>query len=312
MAGTVIIERLEFRGRCGVTAEERSRPQSLAVDLELGCTLEPAGRSDDLAHTIDYAQVAQRVVEVGTSHDSHLLEAMAERIIATLFKEFPIEHITLWLRKLHPPIIHITSSVGITIERTRQAHQLHLADPVPAPFLVQQFHRLPKGHALDVASGVGRHTLLLASRGYTIDAVDRDTVALTQLATAAQARKYTGIATKPIDLELPAPNELDLGRETYDVILVFFYLARSLFPHLLTALKPGGMLVYETFTIDNHLQHHHPKRREFCFAQGELLELASSLRVLHYDEGLHEPNHGGDPIYTAQLLAQKLVPGQSA
>lgn len=309
MAGSIIIERLEFRGRCGVTAEERARPQSLAIDLELGCTLEPAGRSDDLAHTIDYARVAQRIVEVGTAHDSHLLEALAEQIVTTLFNEFPIEHMKLWLRKLHPPIRHITRSVGITIERTRQDHQLHLTDPAPAPFLLQQLHRLPKGHALDVAAGIGRHTLFLASHGYTIDAVDRDTAALTQLAATAQARTYTGITTKPIDLEPPAPNEPDLGYDAYDIILVFFYLARPLFPHLLKALKPGGMLVYETFTIDNHRQRHHPKRREFCLAPAELLELTSGLRVLHYDEGLHETRHGVEPSYTAQLLAQKPVPG---
>lgn len=309
MSGTVIIERLEFRGRCGVTAEERARPQPLAVDLELGCTLEPAGRSDDLAHTIDYARVAQRVVEVGTARDAHLLEALADRILTALFNEFPIEYITLRLRKLHPPILHITSSVGITIERTRQDHQLQLADPAPAPFLMQQLHRLPKGHALDVASGIGRHTLFLASHGYTIDAVDRDTSALTQLATTAHTRTYTGITTKPIDLELPAPNEPDLGHEAYDLILVFFYLARSLFPHLLKALKPGGILVYETFTIDNHLQHHHPKRREFCLAQTELLKLTSGLHVLHYDEGLHTATHGVEPIYTAQLLARKPLSG---
>lgn len=294
-----------------MTNEERARPQSLAVNLELDCSLDAAGRSDDLAHTIDYAQVAQRIVAVGAAHDSHLLEAMADRMVTTLFDEFPIEHITLWLRKLHPPITHITRSVGITIERTRHNHQLHLADPAPAPFLVQQLHRLPKGHALDVASGIGRHSLFLASHGYTIDAVDHDTSALSQLATTAQARKYTGITTKPIDLEQGAPNEPNLGHEEYDVILGFFYLARSLFPHLLKALKPGGVLVYETFTTDNHLHRNHPKRQEFCLAHAELLELTSGLRVVHYDEGLHETTHSLEPIYTAQLLAQKPLRGHS-
>ncbi|NJL15997.1 MAG: dihydroneopterin aldolase, partial [Nitrospira sp.] len=51
MGGQIIIEQLEFRGRCGVTPEERARPQPLAIDLELDCRLEPAGLSDDLQQT---------------------------------------------------------------------------------------------------------------------------------------------------------------------------------------------------------------------------------------------------------------------
>ena len=82
MAGRIIIERLEFRVRCGVTAEERARPQPLAIDVELDCALEAAGQSDNLVHTVDYAKVARRVVEVGTTRDFRLLEAMAERIVS--------------------------------------------------------------------------------------------------------------------------------------------------------------------------------------------------------------------------------------
>ncbi|MGZ8382319.1 MAG: dihydroneopterin aldolase, partial [Nitrospira sp.] len=124
MGERVVIERLEFRGRCGVTPEERARPQPLAVDLELDCRLEAAGLSDDLGHTIDYANVAQRVVDIGTLQESQLLETLAERLLAALFDEFPISRIKLWLRKLHPPIPYVTRSVGINIERTRHAQHV--------------------------------------------------------------------------------------------------------------------------------------------------------------------------------------------
>jgi dihydroneopterin aldolase len=305
MGGQVVISQLEFRGRCGVTPEERARPQPLAVDLELDCQLEPAGLSDDLAHTIDYAQVAQRVVELGTGQESTLLEAMAERFFTSLFDEFPVDRIKLWLRKLHPPISHVTSSVGITLERTRFAQQLIRADPPPAQFLVQQLHRLPKGTVLDVASGSGRHTLFLASLGYRVEALDRDEQALAHLSSTARARNLGGITVRPIDLERPAPDKPDLKPEAYDVILVFFYLTRPLFPHLINALKPGGMFLYETFIIDNHLHYKHPKRREFCLAQNELLHLTSNLRILQYDEGLRAGNRPSESMYTAQLVAQK-------
>jgi dihydroneopterin aldolase len=288
MSGKITIERLEFRGRCGVTAEERARPQPLAIDLELECRIDKAGRSDRLAHTIDYARIAQRVVEVGTAQDVCLLETMAERFVAMLFDEFTC----------------ITGSVGVTIERTRLDQQVLQIDPAPAPFLVQQLPRLPKGKALDVAAGTGRHALFLASHGYQVDAIDRDEQKLTQLASAARARQLV-VVTRTVDLEQPAPYEPDLGKETYDVIVVFFYLYRPLIPYLLDALKPGGVLVYETFTIDNYFHYKHPKRWDFCLAHNELLRMTSSLQILHYDEGAHEGAHGQGPVYTAQLVAQK-------
>jgi dihydroneopterin aldolase len=305
MGGQVVIKQLEFRGRCGVTPEERARPQPLAVDLELDCQLETAGLSDNLAHTIDYANVVQRVVELGTGQDSQLLESMAERFFRSLFDEFPVGRIKLWLRKLHPPISHVTSSVGITLKRTRLEQQLLRTDPPPTEFLVQQLHRVPKGKVLDVACGNGRHTLFLASLGYQVEAIDRDEPALAHLSATARMRNLAGITARPIDLERPASDKPDLKPEAYDAIVVFFYLARPLFPHLIQALKPGGIFLYETFTIDNHTHFHHPKRKEFCLAHNELLHLASNLRILQYDEGLHEGSRPPESVYTARLVAQK-------
>lgn len=295
-----------------MTAEERARPQPLAVDLELRLRPEPADLSDDLTRTIDYAAVARRIVEIGTAQDSHLLETLAERFLDMLFEEFQAEQAKLWVRKLHPPITYVTGSVGISVERTRAAQQVLRADPAPARFLAEQLHRLPKGNALDVAAGNGRHSLFLASHGYHVDAVDRDTAALERLSASARSRSLTAVATRTVDLEQPPPYDPELGKEAYDVIIVFFYLHRSLFPLLIDALKPGGALVYETFTIDNYFRHQHPKRWEFCLAPNELLRLTSSLQVLHYDEGGHASGATPDLTYTAQLVARKPTRGGPA
>jgi dihydroneopterin aldolase len=312
MSGRIVIERLEFRSRCGVTSEERARPQPLAVDVELDCRLATAGLSDDLARTVDYAKVVQRIVDIGTAQESQLLETLAERLLAALFDEFPISRAKLWVRKLHPPISLVTRSVGICIERTRLTQQVIRTDPPPARFLVQQLHRLPKGTVLDVASGTGRHALFLASLGYQVEAVDRDEQALAQLSATARARRLSGISSRVLDLERQPLQELSLGHEAYEVIVVFFYLNRPLFPALIDALKPGGVLLYETFTVDNHIRHQHPKRREFCLAHCELVSLTPGLRILHYDEGLHEGTSESESVYTAQLAAQKpATPGPS-
>lgn len=309
MAGTIIIERLEFQGRCGVTQEERRKPQPLAIDLELTCQTEPAAASDDIQHTVDYAQVANRVLELAATQDFSLLETFAERILAMLFAEFPVDRAKIWLRKLAPPLKPVTRSVGVQLERSRLAHQIQGGEPTPARFLTQQLHRLPKGKALDLASGSGRNALYLASQGFQVEAIDRDEQALAELVAAAKQRNLPNLHVQTTDLERATTAWPELPKQTYDVIVVFFYLHRPLFPSLIESLKPNGVLIYETFTIDNHLRHKHPRRAEFCLAHNELLRLTSGLRVLSYDEGEHDGSQGPGSVFTAQLVAQRTGPG---
>ena len=73
-------------------------------------------------------------------------------------------------------------------------------------------------------------------------------------------------------------------------------------PQIVQALKPGGILVYETFLIDNHERFNHPRRREFCLNHNELLSLFGELRVLAYREGASAPDKGP---FTAALVAQR-------
>lgn len=309
MAGTIIIERLEFQGRCGVTQEERRKPQPLAVDLELTCQTEPAAASDDIQHTIDYAQVTNRIIELAATQDFSLLETFAERILAMLFTEFPVDRAKIWLRKLAPPLKPVTRSVGVQLERSRQAPQIQNGEPTPARFLTQQLHRMPKGNALDLASGSGRNALYLAAQGFHVDAIDRDEQALAQLAATAKQRNIQNLNVHIIDLERATSEWPELPKQTYDVIIVCFYLHRPLFPALIESLKPNGVLLYETFTIDNHLRHKHPRRAEFCLGHNELLRLTSGLRVLSYDEGEHDGSQGPGSVFTAQLVAQRADPG---
>jgi dihydroneopterin aldolase len=305
MANRIIIERLEFQGRCGVAPEERRRPQPLAIDLELEFHTEPRHVSDNIHEVVDYAQVAERIVELGTTHECALLETFSERILTMLFTEFPVDRVKLWLRKLTPPILYVTGSVGVQLDRTRMAHPLQPTETTPARFLTQQLHRLPKGRALDVATGSGRNALYLVSHGFQVDAIDRDEQMLATLAARAKQENLPNLSVQTIDLERTTDDRQEFSKNTYDVIVVFFYLYRPLFPWLIDALRPNGVLIYETFTIDNYFRHHHPRRWEFCLAQNELLRLTSDLRVLSYDEGEHDGGHGFGPAFTAQLVAKK-------
>jgi dihydroneopterin aldolase len=305
MAGQIIIERLEFQGRCGITAEERATPQPLAVDLTLDY---PSGAwaaavaADAIAQAVDYAAVSAKIVEAGGSEAFALLESMAERMSGLLFAEFPITGLDLWLRKTRPPVPDVHGSVGVRLQRHRLPADA-VDQPQPAGFLVEQERHLPKGRVLDLAAGRGRNALYLATHGYAVEAVDRDEQALAALAAAAAQRHLPNLTTRCLDLEASAGP--DLGKERYDGIVVFFYLHRPLFPLLKQALKPGGALIYETFLIDNHLRWQHPRRREFCLEHNELLELAGGLRVLHYEEGGRDQGHGPEPAFTARLVARR-------
>lgn len=128
---------------------------------------------------------------------------------------------------------------------------------------------------LDVAAGGGRHARWLAARGHPVDAVDRDAAALAGLAGVA------GITPLCADLE-SGPWPYTGCR--FAGIVVANYLYRPLFPHLLAALAPGGVLIYETFAA-GHEQYGRPRNPDFLLKPGELLEVVRGrLRVLAYED----------------------------
>ena len=287
-----------------MTAAERQALQPIAVDLELeypSAIFTRAASTHDIANAVDYAAVSARVLEVGRKQPYVLLETLGETVMSMLFREFPVTGAKLWIRKIIPPVDGVQGSVGVKLARARPALAL---DSAPAQFLKDSLPRLTRGDVLDVACGRGRNALYLASQGFTVDAVDRDEEALANLAAAATQHGLTSLSVRSMELENSAqPPAIPASR--YDVILGFFYLHRPLFPVLVDALRPGGILVYETFLIDNHLRYQHPRRKVFCLEHNELLNLARELRVLQYDEGERRDGHGDAPVFTARLLAQK-------
>ena len=151
----------------------------------------------------------------------------------------------------------------------------------PTSWLVQHAGLLPReGRALDVACGRGRHALWLAEHGLTTLAVDRDSEAIRELNEAARERRLS-LRADVRDLE---GGETSFHGSTFDVIVVVHYLHRPLFPALIEALAPGGLLVYETFTRAQAARGK-PTNPDFLLKPGELLELVAPLEVLASREG---------------------------
>jgi len=146
----------------------------------------------------------------------------------------------------------------------------------PSDWLLANADLLPRaGAALDVACGRGRHALLLASAGFRVRAIDADSARIEALrATADRLQLDVGADIQDLEHGPPA-----LGDGAFDVVLVFNYLHRPLMPALVEAVAPGGLLFYETFTVEQAARGR-PTSPAHLLSHGELRRLVAPLTVL--------------------------------
>jgi SAM-dependent methyltransferase len=171
------------------------------------------------------------------------------------------------------------------------------ANPLPpSRFLEEIAPRLPRGRALDVACGAGRHALLLARLGFTVDAIDRAWAALRPLHERAAT---AGLSIHPIQADLES---FPLPRERYDVVVDVRYLQRGLLPALKRAVRPGGGVVFETFLVAQRALGH-PTNPAYLLEPGELRAAFGDFDIVVYTEGYVESESG--PAYLARLLARR-------
>jgi SAM-dependent methyltransferase len=113
----------------------------------------------------------------------------------------------------------------------------------PDPFFISAYERFVpessphEGAALDLAGGVGRHALWLAGRNWRVTVVDLSDVAIRKLSQAALEANVT------LELLVGDASEYEFEPARFDLILLFYHLDRSLFPKIVSALKPGGLLI---------------------------------------------------------------------
>ena len=145
----------------------------------------------------------------------------------------------------------------------------------PIPYLVEHLNRLPKGKALDLAMGEGRNGVFLATKGFQVTGLDISEKGLEKAQALAKAQGVM-IETKVTDLD-----RASLGTNEYDVVLCTYYLDRGLFPKMKQAVKPGGMVVVETYTMD-HLKYRPQFRKEWLLEKNELVEWFKDFTILDY------------------------------
>jgi tellurite methyltransferase len=180
-------------------------------------------------------------------------------------------------------------------ERYRQGRTM---PDEPAALLVENLSLLPKsGEALDIAMGTGRNALYLASLGFRVTGIDLSAVAVEK---CRQKAERLGLPIEAIVADL---ERSPLPTEKYDLIVNFYYLQRSLAPQIVAALKPGGVLVFESFTIDQLQFGWGPKSPDHLLRPGELREMFADLETLFYHEGIIQGDRG--PKAVASLIGRK-------
>ncbi|MBI4334276.1 MAG: methyltransferase domain-containing protein [Chloroflexi bacterium] len=165
----------------------------------------------------------------------------------------------------------------------------------PSAFLVRNLRLLPRGKALDIAAGEGRNALYLARKGFQVDAVD---ISAEKVATLSGKACQLGLPVRGIVADLETGCQIPPA--AYELIICFNYLQRSLFPRIEAGLKSGGVLLYETFTIDQ-TRFGKPRNPDYLLKHGELKAAFGDLQCLRYWEGIV-----GNRKAVARMIARKM------
>jgi SAM-dependent methyltransferase len=173
----------------------------------------------------------------------------------------------------------------------------------PNPFLIEALAHIRAtgarpGRALDVACGTGRDAAYLALEGYAVEALDvlPDAIERAQDLARRSGVRVTGVVR---DLEL----DPSLPAGCYDLLTVFRYLQRDLFPALRAAVAPGGFVVYETFHERNRATGRRPQNPDHLLRSGELAAAFDGFEVVAARDGFER-----DGRFFSNLLARRPFP----
>lgn len=167
------------------------------------------------------------------------------------------------------------------LKKWNQAYQsADISSALASQVLSENTHLLPQmGDALDLACGRAGNAIFLARKGFDVDAMDISPVVLKQVQAFANQQN---LSINCIERDVEAQGLID--KKKYDVIVVSYFLNRDLFPQLINALKPNGLLYYQTWSQLSTDNTKGPSNPAFRLESGELLKLCAKARIIYYSE----------------------------
>lgn len=171
----------------------------------------------------------------------------------------------------------------------------------PNKLLVEWARKIKTGYALDIACGVGRHSILLAHHGWKVTAVDSSEVGI-EITKARAAENDVSVKAVVADLE---KGEFTIPANYYDLICDFYYLQRDLFPKIKEGIRAGGAFIGAIHIVGakDDEEHMNPA---FLLEEGELKELFKDWEIKHYYETkLVDDDKGEHHHRTAEIVAFK-------
>ena len=176
-----------------------------------------------------------------------------------------------------------------------------------SPLLSKYHDQLSQaGPVLDLACGSGRNGLQLLQQQIPVVFADSNPQALQRVRATLEEPQYRANAglAELWEVDFEQPYTRPLQDRDFGAILVFRYLHRPLFPSIELALRPGGLLIYETFTRGQALMGR-PTNPDFLLQEGELEQQFAAWEILHCFEGTVATPPNRRPSAIAQLVARK-------
>jgi tellurite methyltransferase len=153
------------------------------------------------------------------------------------------------------------------------------------------------GLALDLACGAGRNARFLARRGWRVVGADLSMKGLRRMDLLARREQL------PVLPVLADAGRFEVRPGAFDLVVNTWFLLRSSFPLLRNALRPGGILLFETFSVLELDELGGDIRRAFALERGELLRAFPDFEILLHEEGVFEQEEGERGL--ARMIARK-------
>ena len=164
----------------------------------------------------------------------------------------------------------------------------------PAQFLAKNYQFIPRGASvLDIGMGEGRNAVFLATKGYKVTGVDISSVAIEK---SLKLARQAGVRIKALHNSV---ENLKIAENSLDAIICFYFVDRKISDQLKKWLKPGGVIIYEGYTVEHKKKFNDKSIDSYFLKSAELLRMFDEFKILKFEE----PIHGSE--LTQSIIARK-------